>query len=164
MLCSFGLRGGSLGIPAGAGGRSGFAFAGFGSSLESLGPGLGARSVAPPFRPRAPSLLLPPLPSSTKVCQGNLRFSLRSHYNPHRTFVCHPEAGAFVRFLIRCADTYPKPPEVGFAGFSNVSSWLCPRALPHRTRMKLHWETWRAVFARNRLRRKLSSITTICRR
>ncbi len=60
MLRSFGVRSGPLGVPAGVGGGSGFAFADFGSSLGKFGAkGLGARPVAPPFRQRAPILYIP---------------------------------------------------------------------------------------------------------
>ena len=53
VLRSSRLRGGPLGIPASAGGGSGFAVKVFGSSL-AWGSGLGARPVALPFRQRAP--------------------------------------------------------------------------------------------------------------
>jgi len=146
------LCGGPLGIPASAGGGSGFAVKVFGSSLESLGFRFGrAPRCATISSARALSLLLPRR-SRTSGNSGNLCFVTRSHYNRHGILLLSHVAVlpiAYTETPIACADSYSKPLDRRPARFGHLlvafsilrsrrrcAPWRHSSQLPQETRAR----------------------------
>src|SRR4029077_11571922 len=103
----------------------------------------GARPVAPPFRPRAPDVpfhVQELVLKFARVTCASPFLSLQSCKDFGLIWASRAtrprslranESRAWLASLFYCANTYPKPPEVGFAGLSNPP--LRAALVPYRT-------------------------------